>query len=55
VMITPVDFVQPGMGTDPYRVWHRAVPDDSSEKWSSLRVPSASRPVVWGREMTVVA
>jgi hypothetical protein len=44
-----------GMGTGPYCGWRRAVPGDPSERWSVLRVPSANRPVVRGREPVAIA
>jgi hypothetical protein len=54
VRTTPIALAQPGTGMGPYRGWHKVVPGDPSKRWAGLRVPSANRPVVQGRETVVV-
>jgi hypothetical protein len=54
VMTTLAALAQLGTGMGPYRGWRRAVPGDPTKRWPGLRVPSANRSVVWGRETAVV-
>jgi hypothetical protein len=52
-MNAATSLVQPGKGKGLDHGWHKAVLGNFSEKWLSLRVPLANRPVVRGRETVV--
>jgi hypothetical protein len=54
MMTTSSTIAQPGKGMGPNRAWRKVALGDLSERWSGLRVPSANRPVVRGREMMVM-
>jgi hypothetical protein len=53
VMTTPSALAQPGKGMGPNRGWRKVAPGEPSERWTGLRVPSANRRVVRGRETVV--
>jgi hypothetical protein len=52
-MTAPTALAQPSKGTGLNRGWRKVVLDDISERWPGLRVPSANRPVIRGREIVI--
>jgi hypothetical protein len=48
-------FCATGMEMDPYRGWRKAFLGNPTESWPGLKVPSAYRPVVRGKDIAGVA